>query len=89
MPRLTASERARLPSWAFALPERREFPLTDKFGNVDHGHITAAFGRILGSAKGLTAPERSRALSRAYAALRKFHHNDLQHLMRAARKAPR
>jgi len=30
MPRLTASERARLPSWAFALPERREFPLTDK-----------------------------------------------------------
>jgi len=84
MARLTAADRSMLPSSAFALPELREFPLVDRFGRLDHGHITAAFGRILGSARGLTVQQKVKALKRTYSALARYNRNDLQHLMRRA-----
>jgi proteasome lid subunit RPN8/RPN11 len=44
--RLTKAERDALPESAFALPDERELPLTDKHGKLDPGHITAAAGRL-------------------------------------------
>lgn len=68
MAKLTTSERAALPDHCFALPELREFPLTDANGRLDEDHVGPALARLQGSAKGLTAKQRSLALRRIIAA---------------------
>ena len=90
MARLTKSQRDALPARAFALPKYREFPLTDRRGRLDEGHLMAAIPRIKGSAKGLTRAEKHRALQRVHEGLAKVHRcKACRHVRRGKKKTRR
>ena len=49
-PKLTRAQRAALPDWCFAIPETRDYPLTDKNKNWDPYHAKAALTHVLRAA---------------------------------------